>query len=144
MYICIGWEFLMELLQLANQMESLNRLGWVYVPLSKETDKIIIPLSAISGVVLLVQTRRGWPSELLTSKHTNCGSHFLLYMISLWGKDVSLATFFLHVAFFLYSCSISMCFSNLPSCLWLELQSWLSFYIMFYAQGNGSWWVQFI
>jgi hypothetical protein len=49
----------MELLQLANQMESLNRLGWVYVPLSKETDKIIIPLLAISGVVLLVQTRRG-------------------------------------------------------------------------------------
>jgi len=49
----------MELLQLANQMESLSRLGWVYVPLPIETAKIITPLSTISGVVLLVQTRIG-------------------------------------------------------------------------------------
>jgi len=48
----------MELLQLANQMESL-RLGWAYVLLPIETAKIIIPLSMTSGAVLLVQTRIG-------------------------------------------------------------------------------------
>ena len=49
----------MELLELENQMVSLNKLGWAYEPLPLETTKIIIPLSMIGGVVLLVQTRKG-------------------------------------------------------------------------------------
>ncbi|KAG4995672.1 hypothetical protein JHK85_027111 [Glycine max] len=53
------FQFVMELLELENQMVSLNKLGWAYELLPLETTKIIIPLSMIGGVVLLVQTRKG-------------------------------------------------------------------------------------
>lgn len=91
----------MELLELVNQMVSLNRQDWVYVSLPLGTTKIIIPLSMIGGAVLLVQTRKRRTSELLTSKH-KLQIISSLYDYMLLQKRLSSAAFF-NVAFSLFS-----------------------------------------
>lgn len=59
MYLYIGQESLMELLELENQMVSRNRLAWACVPPSLGLTPRIIPLQMIEEIVLLDQIRKG-------------------------------------------------------------------------------------
>jgi hypothetical protein len=59
MYLYVGQESLMELLELENQMVSRNRLAWACVPPSLGLTPRIIPFQMIGEIVLLAQKRKG-------------------------------------------------------------------------------------